>query len=273
MLVKYIGNNNKIHMEGRKFFESRDDGCFSAREISTILGMDVNLVLSEIEKLQETDWVVRDGVDWTPPVTPDTRWIAVSHPSLTLGQTYEVLGIKYGSYRIVDDYCDPVLFDASGFELVDCTEPEFWECEEDEDGDRYSGPPQWNKPSFMEDYHDGVEEARRQFHQDLKDLYPYTWRQAEKQKRDNIKELIHFLKEIKEGFMLPYDDDGAAAFVGLGQAIDGLFDHQIMLLEKSDFSQIRNLRILATQCVLLREMQLSKDWDRIFQLISSVRDR
>lgn len=121
-------------------------------------------------------------MDWTPPVTPDTLWIAVSHPSLSLGQTYVVLAIDYGAYRIVDDHCDPVLFDPSGFEIVDCTEPEIWECEEDKDGDRHCGPHQWNRPGFMEDYHDGVEEVRREFHQDLKDLFPYTWRKVENRK-------------------------------------------------------------------------------------------
>ncbi len=269
MLVKYIGNNNEIYVKGRELFESSDDGCFTAREIANLLELDVDHVLAEIEKLQETDWVVRDDEDWTSPATPDTRWIARNHSSLTSGRTYEVLGIEYGDYMIVDDYCDLTLFNTSGFEIVDGTQPEFWECKEYRDGDRYYGPPRWNKPGFMEDYNDRVKEARRQFRQDLKELYPYTWRQAETQKRSNVKKLIQLLEEIRKGFLLPYDNNGV--FAGIGQAIDNLFDQQIMLLKKGDFSQIRNLRVLTTQSVLLRKMQLSEEgWDKIFRLISSV---
>jgi hypothetical protein len=85
--------------------------------------------------------------------------------SLTVGRTYEVIGIETDDYRIIDDTGDPLLFDRTCFDVVDPSEPGFWRSLV-EDGRRYAYPPEWQYPGFFEDYHDGNEEVRRTFWQD-----------------------------------------------------------------------------------------------------------
>lgn len=101
--------------------------------------------------------------------------------SLTLGIEYEVLGIEANWFRILNDSDkkpygnDPVLFDPEFFEVTDATEPSFWVCSVGDNGERYCYPPEWNSIGFFEDYHDGVEEVRKQFWIDLRRYYPLTW--------------------------------------------------------------------------------------------------
>jgi hypothetical protein len=85
--------------------------------------------------------------------------------SLTLGQTYEVIGIEGDYYRIINERDDPILFDPTCFDIADPSEPIFWESLV-EDGVRYAYPPEWIRPGFFEDYHDNNEEVRRRFWQD-----------------------------------------------------------------------------------------------------------
>jgi hypothetical protein len=82
--------------------------------------------------------------------------------SLTLGRTYQVIGIECDNYRIVDDKVEPILFDPACFRVVDSSEPEFW-VSEIEDGARYAYPPEWNRPGFFEDYFDYKEDVQREF--------------------------------------------------------------------------------------------------------------
>jgi hypothetical protein len=126
-----------------------------------------------------TDWVCRGDDDWRLPANGLTRWIIREHNRLTLETCYEVLGIEADHYRILDDQFDPVLYDPSGFLIVDSSEPAFWECSEGEDMERYCYPAPWNTPGFFEDYHDHVEDARLQFARLLKDLYPETWKRTQ----------------------------------------------------------------------------------------------
>ena len=72
---------------------------------------------------------------------------------------------------IVDDTGDPVLFSPSCFEIVDTTEPVFWEQSFGDDGERYAYPPDWDKPGFFEDFHDGVDEVRKRFWEDHRKYY------------------------------------------------------------------------------------------------------
>ena len=82
--------------------------------------------------------------------------------TLTLGETYEVIGIAADDYRIVDNKGEPILFDATCFDVVDCSEPEFWVSTID-DGVRYAYPPEWDRPGFFEDYSDYKEDVRCKF--------------------------------------------------------------------------------------------------------------
>lgn len=103
--------------------------------------------------------------------------------SLTIGREYEVLGIEADWFRLLDDPNtkpygnDPVLFNPDCFEVTDPTEPLFWTRSVGDDGERYCYPPGWNSPGFFEDYHDGVEDVRKQFWEDLRRYYPLTWQE------------------------------------------------------------------------------------------------
>jgi hypothetical protein len=107
---------------------------------------------------------------------------------LTIGQTYEVIGIEGDDDRIVDDTGDPVLFNPDCFEIVDPTEPSFWQIKIGADGERYAYPLEWGNSGFFEDDHDRVEEVRRQFWADHRRLYgeprlptkpPDAWRSVQ----------------------------------------------------------------------------------------------
>ncbi len=82
--------------------------------------------------------------------------------SLSVGNTYEVIGIEADDYRIVDDKGEPILFDPTCFDVVDTLEPEFWVSETGE-GVRYAYPREWMRPGFFEDYFDYNEDVRREF--------------------------------------------------------------------------------------------------------------
>ena len=103
--------------------------------------------------------------------------------SLTIGRTYEVLGIEADDYRILDDEDsqpygnDPVLFEPECFEIIDPEEPSFWECEYGDDGERYCYPKEWFHIGFFEDYHDGLSETVVIFWKGVKKYYPETWKE------------------------------------------------------------------------------------------------
>lgn len=80
--------------------------------------------------------------------------------SVTPGEIYEVLGIEAGDYRLIDDFGDPVLFEAEAFEVVDDARPVDW-VSSVEDGVEYAYPPEFNAVGFWEEYHEQKPEARR----------------------------------------------------------------------------------------------------------------
>lgn len=109
-------------------------------------------------------------------VTPDG-----CNVSLTLGRSYEVLGIEADDYRVLTDedtpHCpnDPVLYEPTCFQVLDSTDPAFWLSKCGADGERYAYPSDWMRVGFFEDFHDGVAEVRTQFWGTLRTLYPRTW--------------------------------------------------------------------------------------------------
>lgn len=93
----------------------------------------------------------------TSTTTPDGRI-----PALTVGDTYEVLGIEAGDLRLIDDFGSPVLFERALFEVVDDARPADW-VTAFEDGVEYAGPPEFDSPGFWEDFHEQLPEARAAF--------------------------------------------------------------------------------------------------------------
>jgi hypothetical protein len=100
---------------------------------------------------------------------------------LTIGRLYEVLGIEADYFRIITDpeqsFCpnDPVLYGPEIFEIIDPFEPSFWVSETGGCGERYAYPDSWKQTGFFEDYHDGEEDVRKKFWQDIQLFYPFTW--------------------------------------------------------------------------------------------------
>lgn len=79
--------------------------------------------------------------------------------ALSVGESYEVLGIEADYFRVIDDTGDPVLFEPSLFERLDDTRPAEWTCEFDE-GVEYAGPAEFARPGFWEAFHEHDAEAR-----------------------------------------------------------------------------------------------------------------
>ena len=77
-----------------------------------------------------------------------------SHPDLTFGQPYVVIGIEADDLRILNDAGRPFLYRRNLFSLVDAQEPVDWVTEFGDDGERYSYPPPLNKVGFFEDFFD-----------------------------------------------------------------------------------------------------------------------
>jgi len=82
---------------------------------------------------------------------------------LIQGKPYLVIGIEADSYRIVDESCEPYLYESANFEIIDPNEPSFWLSEVGEDGERYSYPEEWFQSGFFEDYFDNVASEKKAF--------------------------------------------------------------------------------------------------------------
>jgi hypothetical protein len=179
MWVERIEFESPVLAEARSLSERAADACFSAAEVARGLEMELGGVLLALTTLEDADAIVREGGNWKAPATADTRWIVRSHATLTLGRRYEVLEICAGSYRVLDDRDEPILFHQSSFKVVDDSEPPFWRSATDGQGARYCGPPKWIQPGFFEDYHEGVQSVRDEFWKDLHDFHPETWHERQ----------------------------------------------------------------------------------------------
>jgi len=162
------------------------NGCFSPNEIAAHLNIDQNEALIIVEKLYDRGLASRIDNDWSTHATGDERWCLINL-SLTVGREYEVLALYGEDYLILNDPetkpygNDPVLFHNSCFEITDPTEPNFWKCEFDEDGERCCCLPSWDSEGFFEDYHDEIREVKKQFWKDLEKYFPETWRERTQQ--------------------------------------------------------------------------------------------
>ena len=139
MHVTFIVNKEPVLEAARHVSARSVDECFSAREVAHRQGLAIEAVLHTLGRLCDALWCT--PVEMEPDsLNPDERWTLI-RKSLTPGRTYEVLGIEAGSYRILND-------------------PETWPYGND-----------------FEDYHDGVEEVRQRFWEDVQRYYPETWQE------------------------------------------------------------------------------------------------
>src|SRR5688500_14543164 len=81
------------------------------------------------------------------------------YPDLTAGHPYLVIGIEADDFRILNDQGRPYLYPSRLFTVVDRREPEDWETELGEDGERYAYPAPLNGAGFFEDFFDGEVKA------------------------------------------------------------------------------------------------------------------
>jgi hypothetical protein len=89
-----------------------------------------------------------------------------THPSLTIGKTYTVVGISDTWLRLIDDYGEPVLFEPDVFDVIDDSIPDTWIFEYfTEDGETYfhADPSGLHERGFYEDYFDGHAYAIKRF--------------------------------------------------------------------------------------------------------------
>lgn len=81
------------------------------------------------------------------------------YPDLTAARPYLVIGIEADDFRILNDQGRPFLYPRRLFNVVDSREPEDWETEFGEDGERYAYPAPLNGAGFFEDFFDGQPDA------------------------------------------------------------------------------------------------------------------
>lgn len=74
---------------------------------------------------------------------------------LTPGQSYVVIGIEAGDYRIVNDEGRPFLYPSRLFRAVDSRQPRDWVSAKGDEGELYAYPPALGAPGFFEDFFDG----------------------------------------------------------------------------------------------------------------------
>lgn len=87
---------------------------------------------------------------------------------------YLVLGISANDFRVLNDRDDPVLYEPELFAIIDDTEPDDWDSQYGEGGERYAYPR--DLPKYVwEEYHDDVPEAVNIINGYLKRVGPCSW--------------------------------------------------------------------------------------------------
>ncbi len=92
---------------------------------------------------------------------------ATQFKDLTVGNSYQVIGIEADDFRIINDEGLPYLYPPELFSIADESEPDDWITDYGEDGERYSYPPELNRAGFFEDYFDGDQKTMAIFRQYL----------------------------------------------------------------------------------------------------------
>jgi len=76
---------------------------------------------------------------------------------------YEVIGMSYDYYRVLDDYGEPILYPKYLFDVTDSAVPKTWTRKDYAEDEYYLDPPELSELGFYEDYFDGKSEARATF--------------------------------------------------------------------------------------------------------------
>lgn len=101
-------------------------------------------------------------------IVHDQLYSESSHPALTAGNLYPVVGISHDLLRIINDFGEPILYEPQIFDIIDHILHAEWVCHIAIDVDGvcyYLDPPGLEAPGFYEDYFDGVAYAVARFEQ------------------------------------------------------------------------------------------------------------
>ncbi len=79
------------------------------------------------------------------------------------GIVYEVIGLDWSMYRIIDEGNMPALYPKKYFDVVDPTIPKNWVWKKFEDKTYYAAPPEFAEPGFFERWYEHEESARKIF--------------------------------------------------------------------------------------------------------------
>lgn len=93
-----------------------------------------------------------------------------TQPRLTIGQTYQVLGLSDQSFRIINNAKEPMLYARQCFEIVDPKIPQDWIRRDYDDGEYHIAPGPCSEPGFYEDFFDGDPRSIKIFREVFKDL-------------------------------------------------------------------------------------------------------
>ena len=77
--------------------------------------------------------------------------------------TYDVIGIDYDCFRIVNEVREPILYPKFLFEVIDSSIPDSWTRVQISPDEYYINPQELSEPGFYEDLFDGVPEAKAVF--------------------------------------------------------------------------------------------------------------
>jgi hypothetical protein len=105
------------------------------------------------------------------------------YDDLTPGNVYHVIGIEADHYRLMNDFGRPYLYPPRLFRVVDRTRPADWRTIVGEDGERYSYPPELDKPGFFENYFDDRAREVSTLHRYLDRL---AWQAAQAPKKQRL---------------------------------------------------------------------------------------
>ena len=77
------------------------------------------------------------------------------------GKIYEVIGLDWKTYSIIDEDNEPALYSKKYFNVVDSTIPKEWIWKKFEDNTYVADPPEFSEPGFFERWHEHEESARK----------------------------------------------------------------------------------------------------------------
>lgn len=84
-------------------------------------------------------------------------------PHIKPGMVYDVIGLNWEMYRIIDEGKMPALYPKEYFDVIDPAIPNEWIWKRFEGNTYYADPPELAEPGFFERWYEHEESARKIF--------------------------------------------------------------------------------------------------------------